>query len=181
MMLAAVALLIILAQATGPTTQGLGGYRFGMTKAAVGAVSDCKPYVPVRTTDGLECPNFEFDGRRMNISFIFGPAGLRRIQLWWYEGTERSQALATIGALNAYLTKHYGGVRHIDLPADVPMTPDVLLSAAVDAAAASPLRQAQLRWTSLEPPPERQLYASVGVGAGAYMVFLFHSVPPEPR
>ena len=180
-MLSVAWLPLLLAPALNPTTQGLGAYRFGMTKAAVEAVSDCKPYVPVRMTDGLECPNFEFRGQRMNISFLFGSDGLRRIQLWWYEGTDRQQALATIGTLNEYLAQHYGGVRHVDLPADVPMTPVALLSAAVDAAAASPRRQAQVRWASLEPPAERQLYASVGVGAGAYMVFLFHSVPPERR
>jgi hypothetical protein len=68
--------------AGGPGGASLGGYRFGMKKAEVAAVSDCQPYVPVRVTDGLECLNFDFQGRKMNISFLFGSAGLRRIQLW---------------------------------------------------------------------------------------------------
>jgi ketosteroid isomerase-like protein len=66
---------------------GIGRFRFGMTRDEVSRVPDCEPYTQVAVTGGLECPHYRFDDREMNISFIFAGDHLRRIQLWYYEGS----------------------------------------------------------------------------------------------
>ena len=63
-----------------------------MSREEVSRVSDCKPYANVSSTGGLECPYYTFEGRSMNVSFLFNAGGLYRIQLWFYEGESESAA-----------------------------------------------------------------------------------------
>jgi ketosteroid isomerase-like protein len=89
---------------------GVGGYRFGMTLDDVRMVSDCAPYTNVSQTGGLECANYTFEGRKMNISFQFNAGRLRRIQFWLYEGGSEAGATEAIGRAIDYLRRTAGGV-----------------------------------------------------------------------
>ena len=89
---------------------GVGRFRFGMTRDEVIAVPDCSPYSNVPQTGGIECPNYTFEGRRMNISFIFGSDRLRRIHLWFYEGESESEAREAASAVIDFLQRVAGGV-----------------------------------------------------------------------
>jgi hypothetical protein len=106
---------------------GVGGFRFGMSRAEVRMVSDCQPYIIVARTGGLECPNYMFEGRKMNISFIFGDEGLRRIQLWFYEGESESEAREAVGRVIEYLERGAGGVHMPALPGKT-VTPDGIIA-----------------------------------------------------
>ena len=95
---------------------GLGLYRFGMPLDEVRKVDACKPYMDVRTTGGLECPNYVFEGHKINISFIFTSNALRRIQLWLYEGdSERDARKATDVAIE-FMKRTAGEVHMYGLP-----------------------------------------------------------------
>jgi hypothetical protein len=63
------------------TLSGYDAWRFGMTTGEVAQVKELGPYSPVPATGGLETKNGKFLGEKTNISFIFGPHGLRRIQI----------------------------------------------------------------------------------------------------
>ena len=89
---------------------GVGAFRFGMTRDEVIAVPDCKPYSNVAQTSGIECPNYTFEGRKMNISFIFGSDRLRRIHLWFYEGESESEAREAATAVIDFLKRTAGGI-----------------------------------------------------------------------
>jgi ketosteroid isomerase-like protein len=95
---------------------GLAGYRFGMTLDEVRQVQDCRPYTNVSQTGGLECANFMFEGRRVNISFLFSANQLRRIQLWMYEGNSEALARDAVAAVIQFLQKTRGGVTIGALP-----------------------------------------------------------------
>ncbi len=96
---------------------GLMDYHFGMTREQVRQVGACQPYLDVPITSGLECPNFTFEGKKMNISFIFAGPALRRIQLWFYEGRSEKDAKKATDAAVAYLTREAGAVHSYELPA----------------------------------------------------------------
>ncbi len=89
---------------------GLGPYRFGMPLEEVRKVDACKPYMDVRTTGGLECPNYVFEGRKINISFIFTSNALQRIQLWVYEGESEKEARKATDFGIDFLKRTAGGV-----------------------------------------------------------------------
>ena len=154
---------------------GVGPYRFGMTADEVRAVEACTPYKPVIRTGGLECPNYEFEGARMNVSFIFGEQGLRRIQLWFYEGTDRAQAVAATDRVLRHLEARYGRLR--SSAPDEAVTAEALIHAAE-----APIsdRPGRVDVFPIEMPPERQVYGAVGhVNVGkSYLVFLFYSLAP---
>jgi hypothetical protein len=105
---------------------GVGGFRFGMSRAEVRMVGDCQPYTFVARTGGLECPNYLFEGRKMNISFIFGDEGLRRIQLWFYEGESESEAREAVGRVIEYLERVAGDV-HMPALLGNTVTPDEII------------------------------------------------------
>ncbi len=89
---------------------GVGSYRFGMTLDDVRHVPDCEPYTNVPQTGGLECRNYSFDGRSMNISFLFASGRLRRLQLWFYEGGSEANAKDAVTRVLDFLTRTTGGV-----------------------------------------------------------------------
>jgi len=105
---------------------GVGGFRFGMSRAEVSRVPDCQPYTNVSSTGGIECPNYLFNGRKMNISFLFNGDALRRIQLWFYNGESETEAREAIGFVIDHLRKVGGGARVNGLP-ELEVTPDAVM------------------------------------------------------
>ena len=105
---------------------GVGGFRFGMSRTEVSGVADCQPYTNVSRTGGIECPNYLFAGRKMNISFLFGGDELRRIQLWFYNGESERDASEALGAVLDHLKKVAGEARINGLP-DGEVTPDAVI------------------------------------------------------
>lgn len=95
---------------------GFGKWRFGMTQDQVKKVKGCKSYRPVRVTGGLECDGYAFAGNRIKVSFVFGPSGLRKIQLWLYAGKEVKEASDRLHALVRHLRRKYGPIECRDLP-----------------------------------------------------------------
>ncbi len=93
---------------------GYGPWRFGMSAAEVSQVKESEPYRPVRTTGGLETPAGTFLGEKTNISFIFGAHGLRRIQVWAYEGTDFAAATKMFHSTYKYLSDRFGALRQDD-------------------------------------------------------------------
>jgi len=159
-------------------TAGTGSYRFGMTRDEVKQVSDCAPYTPVAVTGGLECPHYQFDGREMNISFLFGGDRLRRIQLWYYEGESRADAQDAVARIFAFFKRTAGGVTITDRP-DLPTNEGAVL----DALDRHPgLRSGQLLHVEICGPTSNgaeRWFARVGRHQYGYGVMLF--VEPAAR
>jgi ketosteroid isomerase-like protein len=107
---------------------GVGPFTFGMTRDEISRVRECQPYTPVAVTGGLECPHFQFDGREMNISFIFGGEHLRRIQLWYYEGESATEASAALAQLLEFMRRTAGSLSVTARP-DLPATAEAVLGA----------------------------------------------------
>lgn len=83
-------------EATKDSLDGLdryGPWQLGMSRAEVEAFVEHGPYQPVSTTGGLETPNGRFEGRTVNVSFVFDPQDrLDVIQVWPYEGASADDA-----------------------------------------------------------------------------------------
>jgi hypothetical protein len=90
--------------------RGYGPWRLGMSKASVRAFAEFGPYKEVASTGGLETPNGVFEGRRTNISFVFGAGGLKLIQIWAYEGQSVDTAVDAWYRVRQYLSRLYGTV-----------------------------------------------------------------------
>lgn len=88
--------------------EGYGPWAFGMTPEAVRGVEEHAPYSAVEATGGLETPNGELMGRRANVSFVFGPGGLRLIQIWAYEGGELAAAEDAFFEAYRHLSERFG-------------------------------------------------------------------------
>jgi hypothetical protein len=156
---------------------GLGGYRLGMSPAEVQAVRDCAPYRPVPSTGGLECPAFEIAGKRRNISFVFEPTvGLRKIQVWFYEGRDPAAAEAALRELISYLEQEYGALESNSLPPGAPVTAKAL-RAVVDKPATAGALKAQLK--PVKNPLDKFVFASL-IHAPTDVWYLFYYVQP-PR
>ena len=89
---------------------GYGPWRLGMTKSEVQAVSEFGPYKVVPSTGGLETANGVFEGRKTNVSFVFGEAELRKIQIWAYEGPSLEQAIDAAYRVHRFMTQNFGDV-----------------------------------------------------------------------
>src|SRR5262245_48527534 len=74
--------------------RGFGPWRLGMSKAEVTAVTQSAPYKDVPSTGGLETASGSFEGRTVNVSFVFGETGLWKIQIWAYEGKDLDEAIS---------------------------------------------------------------------------------------
>jgi len=104
------------AQGAEARSPGFRGWRFGMTADEVKKVPDCGSYAPVAATGGLECATFAHEGRKMNISFVFGPKGLAKIQLWVYEGKEAAKAVDALDWTLALYRKSHGALESPTMP-----------------------------------------------------------------
>jgi hypothetical protein len=112
-LIAAVVIHALLAPSNGAVAEddrGYGPWRLGMSKASVRAVAEYAPYKEVASTGGLETPNGIFEGRRTNISFIFGAGGLEIIQIWAYEGQSVDAAVEAWYRVRQYLSRVHGPV-----------------------------------------------------------------------
>ena len=67
---------------------GIGPWSLMMNPTQVFVQPECKPFLPVRVTGGLECPNFETPFGERNISFEFDDELLSKIQLRLYQGDD---------------------------------------------------------------------------------------------
>jgi hypothetical protein len=70
----------------------------------------------------LETAGGSFLGQKTNISFIFGPDGLRRIQVWAYEGSDFAAAAKTYYSVYGYLSDRFGSLRQDDGPVPAGLT-----------------------------------------------------------
>jgi len=103
---------------------GFGPFAFGMSREAVKKVTKYAPYKDVKVTGGLESGAFEFAGKKGTISFVFDMRGLRRIQVWAYEGKSVPDAVKRFGDVFVFLRKAYGAIE----------SPTLKLTAATDRA-----------------------------------------------
>jgi ketosteroid isomerase-like protein len=155
---------------------GVGGYRFGMTPDDVRRVGDCQPYTNVSQTGGLECANYVFEGRRMNISFVFGSGRLRRIQLWFYEGASESGAKDAIARAIDYL-KRVGGTVSVGGQPGIEITPDRIMTM-LSGAHPEPGRAMQFDLSTPATSQPEAWFARVGKvqmtpQESGYLVFVF--------
>ena len=150
---------------------GLGGYRFGMTPDEVRTVPDCQPYTNVSQTGGMECANYVFDGKTMNISFLFGAGRLRRIQLWFYEGKSTTDARDAVSRAIAQLRQTAGGVSVAVVPGRE-VTPELVMDLLRSGAAAA---QGAVQFAIATPagPQPEMWFARVARRQDAYYVMLF--------
>jgi hypothetical protein len=98
------------------TLSGYDAWRFGMTTGEVAQIKELGPYSPVPATGGLETKNGRFLGEKTNISFIFGPHGLRRIQIWVYEGHDTEAAIKAFYSTYKHLEDHFGVLQQDGAP-----------------------------------------------------------------
>lgn len=101
--------------ATEPIT-GYGPWQFGMTPEEVRGVAEHGPYAEVSATGGLETQNGVFEGERTHVSFVFGPQGLRHIQIWAYTGESFAQAARAWGRVHRHLGDRFGDLAAEDGP-----------------------------------------------------------------
>ena len=154
----------------GGTRGGVGPYRFGMTREEVRRVADCQPYTDVRVTGGLECPHYSFDGHEMNISFIFGPEGLKRIQLWFYEGESTDGAREAVTRVLEFLQRTSGGV--YVRGSSLPVTTDAVMKA-VNHASPQPGEITHVEVSTPPGPQSETWFSRIGRTQYGYAVMLF--------
>jgi ketosteroid isomerase-like protein len=151
---------------------GTGAYRFGMTRNDVTRVADCAPYTPVAVTGGLECPHYRFDGREMNISFLFAGDALRRIQLWYYEGESRADAQQAVGALLAFFKRTAGGATITARP-ELPVNEAAVIGAIDRGPVPRPGEIVHVEICGPSTSGSERWFARVGRHQHGYMVMLF--------
>lgn len=151
---------------------GLGPYKIGMKPAEVEAVKDCTPYKPVASTGGLECPAFSVAGKKRNISFVFDPgAGLKKIQVWFYEGKDAAAAETAVAELIEYAKKQHGALESNSLPAGTAISAKALI------AAAGKTGKAQLKPT--KDPGDSFVFASVAKHPDHGWYVFYYVQPPR--
>lgn len=150
---------------------GVGGFLFGMSRNEVSRVGDCQPYTNVSRTGGIECPNYAFDGRKMNISFLFAGDELKRIQLWFYNGESEKDAREALGAVISHLKKSAGGARINGLP-EVEVTPETVMNV-VNSARPGPGGIVQVEISTPTNSSPEAWFARVGRHQFGYAVMLF--------
>ena len=151
---------------------GAGSYKFGMTREDVKRVADCAPYTSVAVTGGLECPHYRFDGREMNISFLFAGDALRRIQLWYYEGESRAEAQEAVGRILAFFTRTTGGATVTARP-ELPATAEAVIGAIDRGPVPRPGEIVHVEICGPSNTGSERWFARVGRHQHGYMVMLF--------
>jgi hypothetical protein len=174
---------------------GYGAWRFGMTPAEVSSVQESAPYLPVKMTGGLETANGRFLGEKTNVSFIFGARGLRRIQIWVYEGHDFGAAVKAFYATFKHLAD-FGALRLGDDASPAGLTleafqqripasfSDQSRNVTMDQLQAKGSLQAQFEKLRLCPerPPAGGTVSSSFIHSpqlGVYYVFLYYDAPPS--
>ena len=80
----------------GVTTSGVSSWLLGMSPRQVFIQPDCKPFLPVRVTGGIECPNFITPIGERTISFEFEEEVLSKIQVRLYQGASEEEWASTL-------------------------------------------------------------------------------------
>jgi ketosteroid isomerase-like protein len=150
---------------------GVGPFRFGMTREEVSSVTDCEPYTAVRVTGGLECPHYRFDGREMNISFLFTGDRLSRIQLWYYEGASNEEAREAVGRVLDFLERTTGAVTVQSMP-NQQVTASSVMST-IERTVPKPGQLVQLEICARARTPSEVWFSRVGRHQYGYGVMLF--------
>jgi ketosteroid isomerase-like protein len=153
---------------------GLGDYRFGMSRQQVRQVPACTPYLDVPSTTGLECPNFTFEGRKMNVSFLFTGDTLRRVQLWYYEGKSEKDAKKAADEALEYMAREAGTVHSYELPAGSAVNTEEIFKA-LKKQTPAPGQAANVQLVTESTQKPEQLHARVVRGGETYMVLMFVS------
>jgi hypothetical protein len=160
---------------------GLASWRFGMSKAEVQAVKACKPYKPVKSTRGLECPNFRYLGKKVNVSFVFRADKLAKVQVWLYEGKQVKTAARRLATLIAHWNKRFGGAESPQLGTPLKKTPAQLLAAAQGLARAATARRpvTKLQLKPKGSPKGFFTFASLFFNRrfGSYYLFVYRRPP----
>jgi hypothetical protein len=193
-----VALAALLVLFSGPAwsqtkTPGYGPWNFGMTLAQVEAVSQHGPYSPVPATGGLETMNGDFEGQKAHVSFVFGPAGLRHIQVWAYTGGDAEQAAQQWHRAYRHLVSRYGEVRTSDGPLPSDLTVDQLKSrlpasfttrnpgdflAEVQKRGSGEIQMIRIKLEPLQKPQDADVFAElIQSREMGYWVFVFYRLP----
>ena len=88
----------------------LGPWKLGMTREEVGKQVEYGPYVPVKSTGGLETFNAVLDGKKENVSFAFGADDKVEYMQWFkYEGGDFPAAKAAALDIFRLFDSRYGG------------------------------------------------------------------------
>jgi hypothetical protein len=149
---------------------GLGSYRFGMSRGQVNKIPDCKPYSNESRTGGIQCPAYMFEGQPVNVSFLFNPGGLYRIQLGLLESGSESQARESIGRVLDYLNQKTGGVSVVG-QSEVDATVDAVLGMLRTPVPAGRVTQVEL--SGHAAPGSETWFARIGRHQFGYNVMLF--------
>ena len=75
---------------------GVGPWRIGMSPTQVFIQPECKPFLPVRVTGGVECPNYPTPFGERTISFEFEGEELSKIQVRLYQGDNPEEWAETL-------------------------------------------------------------------------------------
>lgn len=105
-----IAVFVLTSAAAQEAAAGYGPWKLGMSKGDVMSVRKYGPYKDVAVTGGVETANGYFGDNRANVSFVFGAAGLRKIQIWAYEGKSLKDAAAAWFGVYEYFHRQYGRV-----------------------------------------------------------------------
>lgn len=156
-----------------------GGFRFGMTKDEVRTSAKCT-LKDVQVTGGLECPDFDVGGTKRNVSFVFGPdGGLKKIQVWFYEGADRAAFEKGVDAMLSHMKKQHGDVESATLGPGAAVTRTSLLKA-LDAMPADSKAPAKAQLKPAKDPADAFVFASVFKAPPlGFYAFLYYQPPRQ--
>ncbi len=155
-------------------------WKFGMTKTEVTSFEKYGPYKDVQVTGGAETFNAIFDGKKTNVSFLFDDKGLKRIQVWIYEGGSKEDAMKAWSSLYKFMNRSFGTIEVPDIkldPTGGPLPPDILAIAATANAGIT----GKTQMAPIKMPPEANVFASLFgreiQGSTYFYLFLFYDRP----
>jgi hypothetical protein len=159
--------------------RGYGPWRLGMSKSAVRDVAEFAPYRDVASTGGLETSNGLFDGRTTNISFVFEAGGLRKTQIWAYEGQSLDDAIDAWHRVRGYLLREYGPLRASGFEIAADISREEFAPTVREALKAQPRSSvAKLQVAPVTGPAGVSVFSSFfRLPSPAYLVFLYYQDP----
>lgn len=173
-------LLLLLWTSAQAQSSVLAPWKFGMTKAEVTAFEQFAPFKDVQTTGGVETFNAIFDGKKANISFLFDQSGLKRIQVWAYEGGNKEEAMKAWASLYSFLTKSFGTVEVPEINTEsknATLPPEVLAIAATVNAGVTGKTQMAPQKMPLDAKIFSSLFAREIKGGTYFYLFLYYDRP----
>jgi len=125
-----------------------------MSKAEVRAVKEYGPYHDVASTGGLETSKGFFGVTQCTVSFVFGDAGVRKIQVWVYEGHSSEEAVAAWSRVYDFFRRTYGDAENQALQLPPPVEEATFVTRLRAALASAPQDQAIKMQMAPTPMPE---------------------------